>query len=120
MKKKWPQAGIIFCETEQVACAYCSTEDGTCKRERCNIHDADYIKRQAEIEKTRLHNDEERRKVKLTEKTDPPAPIRNDSTRAISQIEALEKRSRYCFMRGWTERGFEYAEKAVELKRAML
>ena len=49
--KKWPEAGIIFCEKEQVACAYCSTEDGTCKRERCNIRDVKYIARQEEIEK---------------------------------------------------------------------
>lgn len=118
MKRKWPDAGIIFCEKEQKACAYCNTEDGSCKAERCNIHDSDYVKRQKEIELARLRNEEIRKKQKNTEKKDPQAPIRDDRYKAIDTIEALERRSQYCFRRGWTKRGIELAEMASELKRA--
>ena len=115
--KKWPEAGIIFCEKEQVACAYCSTEDGTCKRERCNIRDMKYIARQEEIERTRKANDEKRIKASIIEEEDPPAPIRDDRNKLSNQIELLEKRVQYCFMRGWTQRAYELSDKLSELKR---
>ena len=85
--KKWPEAGIIWCEREQTACAYCSITDGSCTAGRCNIRDPEYIERKKEIEETRKHNDQNRQKEKDIEKKDPPAPIRNDSTKAINQIE---------------------------------
>lgn len=119
MKRKWPEAGIIFCEKEQKACAYCSTTNGNCKAERCNINDADYIAQQEKIEQTRKKNDEKRRQFHEKEKNDPPAPIRNQSTMQIKKIEALERRSRYCLTRGWTESGLKLAERAAELKRSL-
>lgn len=117
MNKKWPIAGIIWCEAEQVACAYCNTKDGSCKAARCNIHDDDYIRRQAEIEKTRKENDEKRKMQKS--KKERPAPIRNDSNKAAYQIENLEKKARYYHSRGWTKIAFEMEDKAAELKRKM-
>ena len=116
--KKWPEAGIIYCEKEQVACAYCSTEDGTCKRSRCNIHDPEYIARQEEIERTRKANDEKRIKASIAEKKNPPAPIRDDRNKTVNEIKNLERRARYCFTRGWTQRGFELSDRAAALKRA--
>ena len=115
--KKWPEAGIIWCEREQTACAYCSITDGSCTASRCNIRDPEYIERKKEIEETRKHNDQNRQKEKDIEKKDPPAPIRNDSTKAINQIDALERAAKYCFTRGWTQRAFDLSDKASELKR---
>lgn len=116
--RTWPESGIIWCEREQTACMCCSTTDGSCTKDRCNIHDPDYVRRQEKIEETRRRNDKNRAKLQSKD-SDPPAPIRNDSNKAIRQIEALERRSKYCLTRGWTKRGLEYAEKAAALKRAV-
>ena len=116
---KWPKAGIIYCDREQVACAYVSTADGSCTAARCNIHDEDYIQRQAEIEKTRQENDEKRRRQKEENKHDTPAPIRNDSNKAINQIEYLERKVKYYHKRGWKNRAFELEDELAELKRAL-
>jgi len=49
-KKKWPAAGLIFCEREQNWCANVDTNNGRCRAEkRCPVHDPEYIARQKEI-----------------------------------------------------------------------
>ena len=114
---KWPKAGIIYCDREQVACAYVCTKDGSCTAARCNIHDEDYIQRQAEIEKTRQENDEKRRRQKSKE--DRPAPIRNDSNKTKNKIENLERKIHYYHKRGWKNRAFELEDELAQLKRAL-
>ena len=114
---KWPKAGIIYCDKEQVACAYVSTADGSCIAARCNIHDEEYIRMKKEIEKTRQENDERRREQKSKE--DRPAPIRNDSNKTINQIEYLERKVKYYHKRGWKNRAFELEDELAELKRAL-
>lgn len=54
--KKWPEAGIIFCEKEQCACAYCSTTDGSCLAARCNIHDEEYVKEKEAIRQHSMYS----------------------------------------------------------------
>lgn len=54
--KKWPEAGIIFCEKEQCACAYCSMEDGSCLAPRCNIHDDEYVKEKEAIRQHSMYS----------------------------------------------------------------
>ena len=115
--KKWPEAGIIFCEAEQLACAFCSTEDGSCTEGRCNIHDPEYIAKQKKIEETRLKNYEHHRQMQLAEAKNPPAPIRNNSGKVENKIEALREKARYYHLRGWKRKAFEIEDRIAELRR---
>ena len=50
----WPEDGLIFCETEQTWCCRVDMQSGRCTRNRCNIHDPEYIAHMEEVERRRI------------------------------------------------------------------
>jgi len=83
----WPEAGLIYCEREDTWCAYTDLTDGSCKADRCDIHDPDWIARQEKIERTMQANHMKEMNKAAKKKDEPPQYIRTQTKTKEEIIE---------------------------------